>query len=119
DGPQFAHDSARDDDAIELPAPTVAPLVLALSIALLAAGVAMSLAFLVVGSVLFVVGLSMWVSQMLPGRGHVHEPRVAAALRPQSIAARPGAVARLQVGMPGYRLRLPVRVHPISAGVKG
>lgn len=119
DGPQLAHAPARDDDAIELPAPTVAPLVLALSIALLAAGVAMSLAFLVVGALLFVVGLSMWVSQLIPGRGHVHEPRVAAALRPQAIAARRGAVARLQVGMPGFRLRLPVRVHPISAGVKG
>ncbi len=28
-------------------------------------------------------------------------------------------VERLRHGMPGYRLRLPVKVHPVSAGVKG
>lgn len=119
DSPHSNPNDARDDDAIELPAPTVAPLVLALGIALLAAGVAMNLAFLAVGAVLFVVGLSMWISQLIPGRGHLHEPRVALAERPRAIAPRPGAVARLRVGMPGYRLRLPEKIHPISAGVKG
>jgi hypothetical protein len=113
------NDDARDDGAIELPAPTVAPLVFALSIALLAAGVAMSLAFMAVGAVLFVVGLSMWISQLVPGRGHVHEPRVELARRPRVVAPRPGVVTRLKVGMPGYRLRLPEKIHPISAGVKG
>lgn len=119
DSPHSSPNDARDDDAIELPAPTVAPLVLALSIALLAAGVAMNLAFIAVGGVLFVVGLSMWISQLVPGRGHLHEPRVAVAERPRVIPPRPGAVARLRVGMPGYRLRLPEKIHPISAGVKG
>lgn len=118
------HDPQREtivDEAIriELPAPTAAPLVLAVGIATIAAGVAMSLAFIAVGVILFVVGLSMWISQLLPGRGHVHEPRVSPALRPQPITPRPGTVARLQVGMPGYRLRLPEKVHPISAGIKG
>jgi hypothetical protein len=69
--------------------------------------------------VLFVVGLSMWISQLVPGRGHVHEPRVELARRPRVVAPRPGAVTRLKVGMPGYRLRLPETIHPISAGVKG
>lgn len=119
DAPRPVDDRERDDDAIELPAPTVAPLVFALSIALLAAGVAMSLAFVAVGAVLFVVGLSMWISQLIPGRGHVHEPRVELARRPRAIAPRPGVVKRLKVGMPGYRLRLPETIHPISAGVKG
>ena len=35
------------------------------------------------------------------------------------MVARPGAVERLEQGMPGYRMRLPEKVHPISAGVKG
>ena len=39
--------------------------------------------------------------------------------RPQPITARPGAVAQLGPGMAGYRLRLPEKMHPISAGVKG
>ena len=105
--------------AVEMPAPTVAPMVLAVGIALLAAGVAMNWAFAAVGAVVFVVGLSTWIGQLLPGRGHVHEPRASLAERPQPVVPRPGAVARLQAGMPGYRLRLPVRVHPISAGIKG
>lgn len=119
DAPRPIGDSERDDGTIELPAPTVAPLVFALGIALLAAGVAMSLAFAAVGAVLFVVGLTMWISQLIPGRGHVHEPLVEMARRPRVVTPRPGAVARLKVGMPGYRLRLPEKVRPISAGMKG
>ena len=30
-----------------------------------------------------------------------------------------GTVEQLRSGMPGYRLRLPAEVHPISAGFKG
>ena len=33
--------------------------------------------------------------------------------------ARIGTVGELRHGMPGYRLRLPEKVHPISAGIKG
>ena len=32
---------------------------------------------------------------------------------------RLGAVEQLQAGMPGYRVQLPVMMHPVSAGVKG
>src|SRR5262249_3351793 len=31
----------------------------------------------------------------------------------------PGGVEQLRAGMPGYRLRLPQAVHPVSAGLKG
>src|SRR5260370_328595 len=61
----------------------------------------------------------MWVSGMLPGRGHAHEPFVEPALRPQPVTSALGGVQRLQEGMPGYRLRMPEQVHPISAGIKG
>lgn len=108
-----------DDQAtVEMPKPTVAPMVLSLGIALLAAGVALSAAFLFAGGLLFVVGLAMWIGQLLPGRGHWRELRVDPALRPQPTVAT-GEVTRLREGMPGYRLRLPVAVHPVSAGIKG
>ncbi len=61
----------------------------------------------------------MWISQLLPGRGHWHEPRVEPSRRPQPVVPAPGEVERLRHGLPGYRLRLPVKVHPVSAGVKG
>jgi hypothetical protein len=112
-------DAPHNPDAVELPRPTIAPLVLALGAALLASGMLFGPAFLIVGGVIAVVGLGMWVGEMLPGRGHVHEPLVETALRPRPIAAELGGVQRLGEGMPGYRLRMPEKVHPISAGIKG
>jgi hypothetical protein len=106
-------------DSVEVPRPTAAPLVLALGLALLAAGVPFGAAFLVVGAAAVVLALSIWIVQLLPGRGHVHEPLAELARRPPTIAAAPGGVERLQPGMPGYRLRLPQDVHPVSAGIKG
>src|SRR5262249_11611089 len=96
-----------------------APLVLALGLTLLAAGVAFGLAFLVGGAVLIVASLGLWIAQLLPGRGHVHEPLVEPARRPRPITGAPGGVGQLRPGLPGYRFRLPEAVHPISAGLKG
>jgi len=102
-----------------MPRPTAAPLVLALGMAILAAGVPLGAGFFVVGAVVLVAGVSIWIAQLLPGQGHVHESLAEAARRPQAVTGAPGGVQRLQQGMPGYRLRLPADVHPISAGIKG
>jgi hypothetical protein len=106
-------------DAVELPRPTAAPLVLALGLTLLAAGVPLGLGFLVTGALVVVAALSLWIAHLLPGRGHVHEPLAEPARRPQPVTGAPGGVAQLRPGMAGYRLRLPQDVHPISAGLKG
>src|SRR5271166_3720167 len=105
-------------DSVEMPRPTASPLVLALGITLLAAGVALGTGILVAGAVVVVAGLSIWIVQLLPGRGHVHESLVEPE-RPQPVRAVPGGVEHLRPGMPGYRLRLPQDVHPVSAGLKG
>ena len=65
------------------------------------------------------LGLASGLQSLLPGRGHVHEPLVPRAQRPTAVSGRPSTVEHLRSGMPGYRLRLPTEVHPISAGVKG
>lgn len=101
---------------VEVPAPTTWPLVLALGLSMLGAGVATSLAFTAVGAALFLVGLAGWIAQLLPGRGHVLEPL---ARRPAPIRPAPGTVATIAADQPGYRFYLPQKVHPISAGVKG
>src|SRR5262249_51594572 len=106
-------------DSVEVPRPTAAPLILALGLALVAAGVAFGLAFLAVGAAVFVVGLSIWVGQLLPGRGHIHESVAEPEYRPLPAKVAPGVVEQLRPGLPGYRLRLPEKVHPISAGLKG
>ncbi len=102
-----------------MPAPTVRPIVLALGVALLCAGLAVHLVLSLVGAVLFVAGLAGWIVQLLPGHEELHEPLVEPALRPAPVAGRPGTVAQLRSGMPGHRFRLPEKVHPISSGVKG
>ena len=63
--------------AVEMPRPTAAPLVLAVGMTLLAAGVPLGSGFLVVGVLAIVAGLGIWLAQFRRGRGHVHEPVVA------------------------------------------
>ena len=94
-------------------------MVLALGMTLLAAGVILSPAFLIVGFVVLASGLGMWISHLLPGEGHMHEAFVAPGQHPEPVAAHPGTVEQLREGMPGYRMRLPLAVRPISAGIKG
>jgi hypothetical protein len=117
DAQNTAPDAADARPSVEMPAPTAAPMVLCLGLALLAAGLATSLALSVVGAVVLAAGLGRWIVCLLPGRGHLHEPLEESAPRP--VVAQAGGVKRLVAGMPGYRLRLPEEVHPISAGVKG
>jgi hypothetical protein len=105
--------------AVEMPRATVWPIVVALGITMLGAGWATNLVLSVVGGGLFVLGLGGWIGQLLPGRGHLHEPLVEAALRPRPIAGQAGTVDQLRPGMAGYRFQLPESFHPISAGVKG
>jgi uncharacterized membrane protein YagU involved in acid resistance len=112
-------DSPTGQDSIEMPRPTAAPLVLSLGVALLAAGVALGTTFMVVGALVLVTGLGLWVAALLPGQGHVHEQRVELALRPTPVTTERERVEQLRPGMPGYRVRLPEDVYPISAGVKG
>src|SRR5260370_23010356 len=112
-------DAAAGPNSVEMPRPTVAPLVLSLGVALLAAGTVLGLSFMVVGALVLVAGLGIWILALLPGRGHFHEPRVEPARRPMPVTTEWGEVEQLRPGMPGYRARLPEAVHPISAGVRG
>jgi hypothetical protein len=104
---------------VEMPRPNVWPMVLALGIVLMAAGVALHVGFFAAGIVIFLAGLTGWITQLLPGRGHHHEALVEPARRPKPVVAATGTVEQLHPGRPGYRFQLPEKVHPISAGVKG
>jgi hypothetical protein len=112
-------DDHSDEGAIEMPRPTVAPMVLALGMVLLAAGAPFGVAFIIVGALVFLAGLGIWVSQLLPGRGHCYEPLAALSSRPASVLPELKTVTHLRPGIPGYRARLPEAVHPLSAGIKG
>lgn len=102
---------------IDMPRPTAAPLVLAAGIAVALYSWPTNPTFLIVGVVIAVCGLAGWIANLLPGRGHA--PEELAEVRARPVAPVVGKVEQLESGMPGYRLRLPVKVHPISAGIKG
>jgi hypothetical protein len=106
-------------EGIQMPEPTTAPLILGVGIVLLGAGVALNLTLSIVGAVVFIAGLAGWIGHLMPGRGHFHEERVPPQQRPQELTGAPGTVEQLETGMPGYRMRLPLKIHPISAGIKG
>ena len=109
----------HDHDSVEMPRPTAWPIVIALAVTLLALGAATSLAFCIIGAALLIISLFGWISQLLPGRGHEHEPLAEPAERAKPVAPRHGTVEPLKPGVIGYRFQLPEKVHPISAGIKG
>ena len=106
-------------DGSEMPRPTMAPMILAVGIVLLGTGLATNLVLSLLGVAVFVVGLALWISQLLPGEGHFHEERVLPEERPQAITGAPNTVEQMHEGLPGYRMRLPLHVRPISAGIRG
>src|SRR6516165_4419293 len=97
----------HERDMLEMPRPTVAPLVLAAGVSLFGAGFVFGLALTIVGALILAVGLGIWIGQLLPGQGHVHEPCAPPPQRARPPAATLGTVEQLHAGMPGYRLRLP------------
>jgi hypothetical protein len=102
-----------------MPRPTAGPMIMSVGIALVCAGAALGVALSVAGAFLLITGLTMWIRDLMPGRGHFHEQRVPPTKRPRRLAAAMGTVEQMQAGMPGYRMRLPLHVHPISAGIRG
>ena len=104
---------------IEQPAPTVWPMVLAFGVTLIFAGVVTHPIVSVVGVILTLTAGVGWWRQVLPEPQveHVRVPPLPEG-GPAWPAARP-AVRRLAPGEAGHRVRIPVEVQPISAGIKG
>jgi hypothetical protein len=102
---------------VELPAPVIWPLVMALGVTLLAASLVTQVAVAVAGLALAILGAAGWVRELLPEQGHVIEE--ATAPKPQPIQPRPGTIESIRPDMHGYRMQLPEHFHPYSAGVKG
>jgi hypothetical protein len=108
-----------DPDYHTLPAPTVWPMVLALGLTLAGAALVTHAVVGLVGLTLALIGGIGWWREVLP------EERVERVrLRPLAERASPivrarASVDHLRLGESGHRVRLPVEVQPISAGIKG
>ena len=92
-------DAPAAPDSVEMPRPTAAPVVLAVGLTLLAAGVPFGAGFLVAGAALLIAGLGLWIGELLPGQGHVRESL--GEPLPRAVTPAPGGVERLREGMPG------------------
>jgi hypothetical protein len=105
--------------SVELPAPTVWPMVVALGVTLGFAGLVTHLVVSVVGVALVLVAGVGWWRCVLPEAKVEYVPvgPVASSTPPVTVPTR--GVERFLFGDDRHRLRLPVEVQPLSAGVRG
>lgn len=114
--PNPASQSGRE--SVQLPSPTLWPPLLALGLAVAAAGLVTNRVVALIGGLLALAGAVGWVLQVLPREHHEVVPITA---KPVTIAVSPRKVARIAATAQArpHRARLPLEIYPISAGIKG
>ncbi len=108
----------RSDNMIEIPASTPWPFVTAFGLALIFAGLVTSLAVSVVGVVVLLAGAVGWFRVVLPVQQE-ESLKVVRTLSVARVTSSTRKVDHLRPGAEGHRIRIPVQVHPYSAGLLG
>jgi hypothetical protein len=104
------------DKVIQVPASTGWPLVAAFGVTLVFAGLLTHVMVSSLGAVALCAGLIGWFREVLPREAHdsvVLEKEEAMPVRPSP------KVRHLQLGQSGHRARLPLKIYPYSAGLRG
>lgn len=108
----------RIPDTIEVPASGGWPMITALGLTMVFAGLVTSAVVSAVGAILIISGAIGWFGEVFP-----EEQRAAVAVEPAAVAVAiapvRAAVARIEVGEAGHRAVLPLEIYPYSAGIKG
>src|SRR5580765_6381445 len=107
----------RPPETVELPAPTVWPIVLALGVMLVAAGMVTMAAVSVLGAILAVCGYIGWFRDVLPHEKMESVPVADIPLRVSTSRPHVERLAFMHRELP--RAHLPLEIYPVSAGVKG
>jgi len=107
------------DEMIEVPAPSAWPMITALGIALLAAGLVTHLIVSALGLILALRGAVGWFRDDLPVQRVEFVPVRSATERAQPIKASARSVVHLTAGQASHRVRIPAEIHPYSSGLKG
>ena len=109
---------AEHVDAVVAPAPTSWPLLGALGATLVFAGLVTHVLATIVGVVLFFAAAVGWFRSVLPVEETEIVPFRPAAERARDVVASPRIVEHLEPGgTHAHRMRLPVEIHPYSAGL--
>lgn len=108
-----------DRRTIPLPAPTALPMATALGIALLASGLVTHWLVSLTGLVVVLCAAIGWFREVFPHERHELAPVLPPDRRAKPPVPSPQTVRHLELGKAGHRVRLPVAVHPYSAGVVG
>ena len=104
--------------SVELPAPTAWPFVMAFGVALLAAGLVTTLSVSLTGAVLTLAAAVGWFRELFPHEKHETVPVVGLTETDLPVSLRE-RVARIDITRGPHRARLPLEIHPVSAGIKG
>lgn len=102
-------------DEVQLPAPTAWPMVLALGVTLLIAGMVTHWAVSLLGLVLVLRSAAGWFSEVLPHEHHIAVPVQAQAI---AISSTRATLAKVPADT-RHRKLLPIETFSITAGVKG
>src|SRR5271166_5297917 len=103
-------------ETVVLPAPTAWPFLLALGASLIFAGLLTNASLSIPGAVLCLAGAVGWFRQVFPHEHHVEAPVVP---EPEAEFSPAPAALRLPAAEQVQRAWLPLKIYPISAGVKG
>jgi len=102
---------------VDLPAPTAWPMVFALGVGLVFAGLLSNALVSIGGGVLMLLAAVGWWRQVLPAEQHEHVAVVPEPVAEISQAVIP--VEYIRAGRERHRLHLPSEIKPYSAGLRG
>lgn len=105
--------------SILVPAPTPWPVIAALGITLMLAGIVTHVAVAVVGMAMVLRGAIGWWVNVLPEQKEEAVPVSAADLAAPRVPTSASRVDRLTSGIEGHRVRIPVEVHSYWTGLYG
>jgi hypothetical protein len=104
----------KNNEKIEMPAPTAWPLVLAFGLTLVCAGLVTAASVSILGAIIAFTGAAGWFRDVLPFEEHELVPVVEEQVQLQS---ERDSVERITIEVP--RASLPIETYPVSAGVRG
>jgi len=111
--------AAHDPNVIELPTPTMWPVFAAFGLSLAFAGLVTSFFICLIGIICGLFGAVGWIRDIFPHSKHEAFPIHSKGGRAFEITPSPRTVRHLHIGEHGHRARIPVEIHPYSAGVLG